>query len=36
MPLVGVYRSLCDRIADKLNSRPRKRYNYRTPKELFT
>ena len=25
----------CDRIADKLNSRPRKRYNYRTPKEIF-
>lgn len=25
----------CDRIAFKLNSRPRKRYNYRTPEELF-
>jgi transposase, IS30 family len=27
--------SECDRIAEKLNLRPRKRYNYRTPKELF-
>ena len=26
----------CDRIAEKLNARPRKRYNYRTPGELFT
>lgn len=26
----------CDRIAAKLNARPRKRYNYRTPQELFT
>ncbi len=25
----------CDRIADKLNDRPRKRYNYRTPAEEF-
>lgn len=25
----------CDRIADKLNSRPRKRHNYKTPEELF-
>ena len=25
----------CDRIAHKLNTRPRKRYKYRTPEELF-
>jgi IS30 family transposase len=25
----------CDRIAEKLNSRPRKRHGFRTPKELF-
>lgn len=25
----------CDRIARKLNTRPRKRYGYRTPEELF-
>lgn len=25
----------CDRIAQKLNSRPRKRYNYMAPEELF-
>lgn len=25
----------CDRIADELNSRPRKRYGFRSPKELF-
>ena len=25
----------CDRIADKLNRRPRKRHNWRTPKELY-
>jgi IS30 family transposase len=25
----------CDRIAKKLNNRPRKRYGYRTPEELF-
>jgi IS30 family transposase len=25
----------CDRIAMKLNTRPRKRYAFRTPKELF-
>lgn len=25
----------CDRIAHKLNTRPRKRYGYRTPEELF-
>ena len=25
----------CDRIAEKLNTRPRKRYGYRTPGELF-
>lgn len=25
----------CDRIANKLNNRPRKRYGYRTPEELF-
>ena len=25
----------CDRIADKLNRRPRKRYNWRTPEELY-
>lgn len=25
----------CDRIAHKLNTRPRKRYEYRTPEELF-
>jgi len=24
-----------DRIADKINDRPRKRYNWRTPKELY-
>ena len=25
----------CDRIADKINRRPRQRYNWRTPKELY-
>ena len=25
----------CDRIADRLNRRPRKRYNWRTPQELY-
>ena len=25
----------CDAIADKLNDRPRKRYDYKTPKECF-
>lgn len=25
----------CDRIANKLNSRPRKRYNYKTPEEMY-
>ena len=25
----------CDRIADKLNRRPRKRYNWHTPKKLY-
>ena len=25
----------CDQIADKLNSRPRKRYNYKTPEEMY-
>lgn len=25
----------CDRIANKLNARPRKRYGYKTPEELF-
>jgi IS30 family transposase len=25
----------CDRIADKLNNRPRKRYNWHTPEELY-
>jgi IS30 family transposase len=33
--LAHLTQSDCDRIADKLNSRPRKRYNYRTPNELF-
>jgi len=25
----------CDQIANKLNSRPRKRYNYKTPEEMY-
>ena len=25
----------CNVIADKLNNRPRKRYDYRTPMEMF-
>ncbi|BFM12777.1 hypothetical protein R50072_29300 [Simiduia litorea] len=25
----------CDTIAQKLNSRPRKRYNYKTPEEMY-
>ena len=25
----------CDTIASKLNERPRKRHNYKTPEELF-
>ncbi|MCR9055565.1 MAG: IS30 family transposase, partial [bacterium] len=25
----------CDQIAEALNNRPRKRYGYRTPAELF-
>ena len=25
----------CDRIADALNSRPRKRFNYKTPEEMY-
>ncbi|MFM7180436.1 MAG: IS30 family transposase [Verrucomicrobiales bacterium] len=35
MCLNRLTQSQCDRIARKLNSRPRKRYNYRTPEELF-
>ena len=25
----------CDRIADKLNTRPRKRHNFKTPEEIY-
>lgn len=35
MCLRNVSQSDCDRIAEELNSRPRKRHGYRTPKELF-
>jgi len=31
----GITQEDCDRIADQLNSRPRKRLGFRTPKELF-
>lgn len=31
----GVTQAQCDAIADKLNARPRKRYGYRTPAELY-
>ena len=25
----------CDEIANQLNQRPRKRYNYKTPEEMY-
>jgi len=25
----------CHQIADKLNNRPRKRFNYKTPEEMY-
>jgi len=31
----GLTQARCNAIADKLNNRPRKRYNYKTPKEMF-
>ena len=31
----GVTQAQCDAIAAKLNARPRKRYGYRTPAELY-
>jgi IS30 family transposase len=30
-----VTQAQCDAIANKLNERPRKRHNYKTPEELF-
>lgn len=35
MCLNNLTQAQCDRIAHKLNTRPRKRYGYRTPEELF-
>ena len=35
MCLRNVTQSDCDRIAEELNSRPRKRHGFKTPKELF-
>lgn len=35
MCLNNLTQAMCDRIAHKLNTRPRKRYGYRTPEELF-
>jgi transposase, IS30 family len=35
MCLNNLTQAQCDRIAYKLNTRPRKRYGYRTPEELF-
>ena len=32
---VGITQHDCDRIAKKLNTRPRKRLAYRTPEECF-
>ena len=33
--MAGVTQSQCDRIADQLNSRPRKRHGYKTPNQCF-
>jgi IS30 family transposase len=33
--MAKVTQQQCDRIADKLNSRPRKRFNYKTPEEMY-
>jgi transposase, IS30 family len=30
-----ITQNYCDWIAEELNTRPRKRHGYRTPKELF-
>ncbi|MBC8128332.1 MAG: IS30 family transposase, partial [Gloeobacteraceae cyanobacterium ES-bin-144] len=35
MSLNNLTQAQCDRIAHKLNTRPRKSYGYRTPEELF-
>lgn len=35
MCLNNLTQAQCDRIAHKLNTRPRKRYGYKTPEELF-
>ena len=33
--MAGVTQQQCDAIADKLNRRPRKRHNYKTPEEMY-
>jgi IS30 family transposase len=33
--MAGVTQRQCDQIADRLNSRPRKRYGYKTPNQCF-
>lgn len=33
--MAGVTQQQCDRIAAALNSRPRKRFNYKTPEEMY-
>jgi transposase, IS30 family len=35
MCMRGVTQAQCDHIANKINTRPRKRYGYKTPKELY-
>ena len=33
--MVDLTQQQCDRIADSLNDRPRKRYDYKTPREMY-
>lgn len=33
--MAGITQQQCDQIASKLNSRPRKRYDYKTPEEMY-
>jgi IS30 family transposase len=35
MNLTRISQAQCDAIAERLNNRPRKRHDYRTPKEVF-
>jgi IS30 family transposase len=35
MSMARLSQDRCDSIANRLNARPRKRYNFRTPKEVY-